>query len=188
MTDQEIVELYVARSENAIKESADKYGNYCTYIAMNILYNREDSEECVNDTWLHTWNAIPPKIPAMLKTFVGKITRNLALNLYEKQNAQKRGGGETTAVIDELYECLPDTSSDRPDDLPDKLALTDCINRFLEKQSAESRKIFVRRYWYMAAINEIAAEYGFTESKVKMTLSRMRAALLNELKTEDIEV
>lgn len=188
MTDQEIIELYVARSENAIKESAEKYGNYCTYIAMNILYNKEDSEECVNDTWLHTWQAIPPKIPAMLRTFVGKITRNLALNLYEKQNAQKRGGGETTAVIDELYECLPDTGSDRPDDLPDKITLTDCINRFLDSQKPDSRKMFVRRYWYMSPISEIAEDFGFTESKVKMTLSRMRTALSIELEKEGISL
>lgn len=188
MTDQEIIDLYFARSESAIDESAKKYGSYCNYIAMNILYNREDSEECVNDTWLNTWNSIPPARPSVLRTFLGKITRNLALNLYEKQTAQKRGGGETSAVLDELSECIADTKLDRPDDIPGRMTLTECINRFLEKQSAESRKIFVRRYWYMAAINEIAAEYGFTESKVKMTLSRMRAALLNELKTEDIEV
>ncbi len=188
MTDQEIVDLYFARSESAIDESAKKYGSYCNYIAMNILYNKEDSEECVNDTWLHTWNAIPPARPSILRTFLGKITRNLALNIYEKQTAQKRGNGETSAVLDELSECIADTKGDRPDDIPERLALTECINLFLEQQNAESRKIFVRRYWYMASINEIAAEYGFTESKVKMTLSRMRAALLKELEKEAIAV
>ncbi|WP_036610222.1 RNA polymerase sigma factor [Oribacterium sp. P6A1] len=188
MTDQEIIELYFARSESAIDESARKYGSYCSYIAMNILYNKEDSEECVNDTWLNTWNAIPPARPSILRTFLGKITRNLALNLYEKQNAQKRGNGETSAVLDELSECIADTKTDRPDDIPDKITLTECINRFLENQSADSRKIFVRRYWYMSPVSEIAAEYGFSESKVKMTLSRMRAALLQELEKEEIVV
>ncbi len=186
MTDQEIIELYFARSENAIKESADKYGNYCSYIAMNILSNREDSEECVNDTWLNTWNTIPPKRPSVLRTFVGKITRNLALNLYEKQSAKKRGGGETAAVIEELYECIADKSSDLPDDLADKMTLTDCINRFLENQKADARKMFVRRYWYLSSINEIAEDFGFTESKVKMSLSRMRQALMSELEKEGI--
>ena len=188
MTDQEIIDLYFARSEAAIDESSKKYGSYLSYIAMNILYSKEDSEECVNDTWLHTWNAIPPKRPAILRTFLGKITRNLALNIYEKQNAQKRGKGETSAVLDELSECIADTKADRPDDIPDKMALTDCINRFLEHQNPESRKVFVRRYWYMSPISEIAAEYGFSESKVKMTLSRMRTALLKELEQEEIAI
>ena len=188
MTDQEIIELYFARSESAIDETARKYGSYCSYIAMNILYNKEDSEECVNDTWLHTWNAIPPTRPSILRTFLGKITRNLALNIYEKQTVAKRGNGETSAVLDELSECIADTKCDRPEDIPDKITLTDCINRFLETQSADSRKIFVRRYWYMAPISEIAAEYGFSESKVKMTLSRMRASLLKDLEREDIAV
>ena len=188
MTDQEIIDLYFARSESAITETAGKYGSYCRYIAMNILCNREDSEECVNDTWLKTWNAIPPKRPSVLRTFLGKITRNHALNIYEKQTAEKRGNGETTAVLDELSECLADSKALKPDDLPEKITLTDCINRFLENQKPESRKIFVRRYWYMSPINEIAEEYGFSESKVKMTLSRMRAALLNELESEGISL
>jgi len=186
MTDQEIIELYFARSENAITETAIKYSNYCSYIAMNILYNREDSEECVNDTWLNTWRTIPPKRPSVLRTFVGKITRNLALNLYEKQSAQKRGGGETMAVIDELHDCIADKNTDHPDDLPDKLALTDCINRFLESQKPDARKMFVRRYWYLSPIGEIAEDFGFTESKVKMTLSRMRQSLMSELENEGI--
>ena len=188
MTDQEILDLYFSRSESAITETAAKYGSYCTYIAMNILYNREDSEECVNDTWLNTWNAIPPRRPSVLRTFLGKITRNLALNIYEKQTAAKRGNGETTAVLEELSECLADTKSSRPEDIPEKITLTDCINRFLENQKPDQRKIFVRRYWYMSPVNEIAEEYGFTESKVKMALSRMRAALLTELESEGISV
>ncbi|WP_031553673.1 RNA polymerase sigma factor [Oribacterium sp. FC2011] len=188
MTDQEIIELYFARSESAITETAAKYGNYCIYIAMNILYNREDSEECVNDTWMNTWNAIPPQRPCVLRTFLGKITRNLALNIYRKQTAAKRGNGETAAVIEELSECLADTKSARPDDLPEQITLTDCINRFLENQKPDQRKIFVRRYWYMSPVSEIAEEYGFTESKVKMALSRMRAALLTTLESEGISV
>jgi RNA polymerase sigma-70 factor (ECF subfamily) len=188
MTDQEILDLYFSRSESAITETAAKYGSYCTYIAMNILYNREDSEECVNDTWLNTWNAIPPRRPSVLRTFLGKITRNLALNIYEKQTAAKRGNGETAAVLEELSECLADTKASRPEDIPEKITLTDCINRFLENQKPDQRKIFVRRYWYMSPVNEIAEEYGFSESKVKMTLSRMRAALLTELESEGISL
>ncbi|SFG47745.1 RNA polymerase sigma factor [Oribacterium sp. WCC10] len=186
MTDQEIIALYFKRSESAIEETERKYGSYCHYIAMNILYNDEDSKECVNDTWLNTWNAIPPAKPSILKTFIGKITRNLALNLYEKQNAKKRGKSETSYVLDELSECLADEKVSQPEAVAERLTLTECINQFLEKQPTDARKIFVRRYWYVASVNEIAAEYGFSESKVKMTLSRMRTALKNELEQAGI--
>ena len=170
MNDQDILDLYFARSESAISATNEKYGKYCHTVAMNILYSHEDSEECVNDTWLRAWGAIPPKRPAMLRTFLGKITRNLALNRWEHAHADKRGRGETAAALDELTE----------------LTLTECINRFLEHQKPANRKLFVRRYWYLSDIKEIAGDYGFTESKVKMTLSRMRAQLMAELEKEGI--
>ena len=163
MNDQDILDLYFARSESAISATNEKYGKYCHTVAMNILYSHEDSEECVNDTWLRAWGAIPPKRPAMLRTFLGKITRNLALNRWEHTHA-----------------------AGQPDQLPEQLTLTECINRFLEHQKPENRKLFVRRYWYLSEIKEIAGDYGFTESKVKMTLSRMRAQLMAELEKEGI--
>ena len=186
MNDQDILDLYFARSESAISATNEKYGKYCHTVAMNILYSHEDSEECVNDTWLRAWGAIPPKRPAMFRTFLGKITRNLALNRWEHAHADKRGRGETAAALDELAECVADTRAGQPDQLPEQLTLTECINRFLEYQKPENRKLFVRRYWYLSDIKEIAGDYGFTESKVKMTLSRMRAQLMAELEKEGI--
>lgn len=186
MNDQDIIDLYFARSESAIHATNEKYGHYCHHIAMNILYNREDSEECVNDTWLRAWGAMPPKRPSMLRTFLGKITRNLALNRWEQAHAEKRGGGETAAVLDELVECVADPKAGQPENLPDELTLAACINHFLEAQKPENRKLFVRRYWYLSDIKEIAEDYGYTESKVKMSLSRMRAQLMAALEKEGI--
>ena len=106
MNDAKIVQLYLVRDEQAIPETANKYGNYCTSIAKNILSNQEDAEECVNDTYLNTWNAIPPHKPKMLSTFLGKIVRNLAFNRYKHNTADKRGGGEIALVLDELASCV----------------------------------------------------------------------------------
>lgn len=176
MEDRQIVELYWTRDESAIPETAKKYGKYCRYIAFRILQDECDSEECVNDTYLHTWNSIPPKRPDILSTFLGKITRNLALNRYEMAHAQKRGGGEYALALDELSECVPDQRGTA--DPTDALVIRYTLNRFLSGLSPEKRKIFVRRYWYLSSIEEIAAEYGMSESKVKTVLFRAR----NELK------
>ena len=124
MNDQDILDLYFARSESAISATNEKYGKYCHTVAMNILYSHEDSEECVNDTWLRAWGAIPPKRPAMLRTFLGKITRNLALNRWEHTHAEKRGRGEPAAALDELTECVADTRAGQPDQLLEQLTLT----------------------------------------------------------------
>lgn len=106
MDDSKIIELYMERSEQAISETSKKYGRYCHYIAYSILHNDEDSEECVNDTYLRAWNSIPPKRPSKLQTFLGKITRNLSLNKWEKLSAEKRGAGQTSLILDELSECI----------------------------------------------------------------------------------
>lgn len=186
MSDNDIINLYFARDEMAITETSQKYGAYCGTIAYQILLNNEDREECLNDTWLHTWNAIPPKRPSLLRTFLGKITRNLALNRYEKATAAKRGGGETPAVLEELSEIIAGPTHQNPDQIPDMLTLTDTINRFLETLKPEQRKIFVRRYWYLSDIREIATDYALSESKVKMTLQRARQGLLQKLTEEGI--
>lgn len=107
MDDSKIIELYMERSEQAISETSKKHGRYCHYIAYSILHNDEDSEECVNDTYLRAWNSIPPKRPSKLQTFLGKITRNLSLNKWEKLSAEKRGAGQTSLILDELSECIP---------------------------------------------------------------------------------
>ena len=184
MDDSRIIELYFERSESAVAESEKKYGRYCGTIAMNILGNREDSEECVSDTWLRAWNAIPPAKPRFLKAFLGKITRNLALNLLEKNRASKRGGGEGTAVLDELEEGVADSGAATWS--ADRYVLTETLKRFLKDLPEERRVIFVRRYWYMQPVKEIAEDMGIGESKVKMTLLRTRKALAEELGKEGI--
>ena len=186
MDDRQIIALFNERSEAALSETAKKYGRYCRTVAYNILYNEEDSEECVNDTWLRAWEAIPPQCPVRLSAFLGKITRNLALNRYKHKNREKRGGGQTLLVLEELAECVPGAES--TEEAAGAALLVDVLNRFLEKLSAEKRKIFMRRYWYMSSVKEIAEEFGLSESKVKMTLLRLRNKLKQTLEKEGIIV
>ena len=179
MEDLEIVELYWQRNEEAIKETSKKYGNYCYTIANNILYNNEDAQECVNDTYLGAWNAIPPHHPNVLSTFLGKITRRLSLNKWREKNAIKRGNGEAALSFDELEECIPSNSS-----IKEELALkelSDAINVFLETLKVDERKVFVCRYFYFESIDEIAFRFSFTPSKVKMMLKRTRDRLKDYL-------
>lgn len=184
MEDRQIIELYWARSETAISETAKKYGNYCHQIAYHILCCREDSEECVNDTWLKTWEAIPPTRPERLSAFLGKITRNLALQRYEKYNAVRRGEGQTALALHELEECIP--ARENVERIVDDLALTEILNEFLAGLPAETRRIFVRRYWHLRSVKEIAGEYRISESKVKVTLFRARRKLRQLLEKEGI--
>lgn len=186
MDDKQIVDLYWERSENAVSETARKYGKYCRCIAFNILHNDEDSEECVNDTYLRAWNNIPPHRPSVLKTFLGKITRNLSLDKYEQLNAEKRNSGQMPLIFDEIQECLP--SSDDAENIIEEMALTEILNRFLSSLPSEQRKIFMRRYWYLSPIKEISTEYGISESKVKMSLHRSRNKLKNLLEKESISI
>lgn len=186
MEDERIVDLYWQRSEDAINQSSAKYGRYCHTIAYNILYSEEDTEECVSDTWLRAWNAIPPARPDCLKAFFGKITRNLALDRYDASKAQKRGGGETDAVLDELAEFIPDAGSQSQ--AVEELELTEILNAFLEELTPEKRRIFMRRYWYMDQVKDIAEFYGISESKVKTTLFRCREQLKTVLLKEGISI
>ena len=184
MDDRQIIALYNERSEAALSETAKKYGRYCRTVAYNILLNGEDSEECVNETWLRAWEAIPPQCPERLSAFLGKITRNLALNRYKHNNREKRGGGQIVLVLEELTECIPGT--DRTEEAVDETLLTEVLNGFLRELSVEKRKIFMRRYWYLSTVKEIAEEYGLSESKVKMTLLRLRSKLKTVLEKEGI--
>lgn len=186
MDDKQILDLYWEHSEAAISETSKKYGKYCRYIAFNILHNDEDSEECVNDTYLRAWNSIPPNRPSVLKTFLGKITRNLSLDRYELLNAKKRNGGQMPLIFDEIQECIP--SLDSTENIVEEIALTDILNRFLSSLSLEQRKIFMRRYWYLSPIKEIATEYDMSESKIKMSLFRSRNELKKLLEKEGISV
>ena len=175
MDDREIIELYWTRSEHAIGETARKYGAYCQAVAYGILRRAEDSEECVNDTWLQAWNAMPPRRPERLGAFLACITRNLALNRRKALTAQKRGGDQTAAALEELRDCVPapggveQTVEDR------ELSLA--LDRFLGGLRSEARRFFLQRYWYLRSVTEIAAQYGVSESKVKMSLLRSRKAL-----------
>ena len=184
MEDNQIIRLYCERSEEAIRQTAAKYGNYCHTIAYNILHNLEDSEECVSDTWLRAWNVIPPQHPQFLSAFFARITRNLALNRYAWDHAQKRGGDVLYMTLEELSECVGTYDTDAVSD--DELAKV--MNRFISGLSKESRKIFLRRYWYMDTVKEIAKAYGIGESKVKMSLSRSRKRLKEMLEKEGISL
>lgn len=184
MEDSHIVNLFFERSETAISETAHKYGRYCYSISYNILHNREDAEECVNDTYVRAWNSIPPNRPTRLSAFLGKITRNLSLNKYEKYTAQKRGSGQVQLILDELENFIPALNS--ADQSVDDMVLVEVLNGFLASLSVETRKIFMRRYWYFSSIKEIAVDYGMSESKVKMTLMRARNVLKEFLEREGL--
>lgn len=177
-----ILDLFWSRSESAIHETAAKYGNYCTKIAMNILQNHEDSEECVNDTYLKAWNAIPPQRPAILSSFLGRITRNLAINSYNFKRTQKRGGYELALVLNELEDCVP--SSNSTEETVEAGMTVRAIETFLADLDSESRVVFVRRYWYVDSISAIAARFQISEGKVKSMLFRTRNNLRKHLEKE----
>ena len=179
MDDAKIVQLYWDRDEQAIPATACKYGKYCTAIANNILDSREDAEECVNDTYLNAWNAMPPRRPSILSAFLGKITRNLSLNRYKYNTAAKRGGGRAAAVFDEIAEIVSDTDS--VENEMDRRELVTAIDRFLDTLPSEKKCIFVCRYWYFDSIADIAARFGMTENRVSVTLHRLRLKLRDHL-------
>lgn len=184
MDDRQIINLFIERSEAAISETAVKYGKYCHSIAYNILYNEEDTEECVNDTYLKAWEVIPPQIPEKLSAFLGKITRNLAITKYRYNNTGKRGSGQVALVLEELSECIPANNSTEQE-VSDKLFVK-ALNSFLEELPAEKRMIFLQRYWYLRPVSDIAREFSVSESKVKMTLLRIRNKLKLVLEKEGI--
>ena len=179
MEDSKIVELYWHKNENAIKETNSKYGAYCFAIADNILHNKEDSEECVNDTWLNAWNAMPPQKPTKLQMFLAKITRNLSFNRFNARSAEKRGGGEIILVLDELAECLA-SESDVISEYEAK-ELGQCIRRFVYSLPERDGNVFVRRYFFTEPVAEIAKRYDLTENNVMVILSRTRTKLKKNL-------
>jgi RNA polymerase sigma-70 factor (ECF subfamily) len=183
MQDGQIVELYFARKEEAIAATSAKYNSYCMQIAMNILHNREDSEECVNDTYLAAWNSIPPQRPEKLAAYLGRLTRNLSLNRYKSMNAARRGGGELALSLNELDECIADSSADQNAEDTGRL-----ISEFLYTQHKETRQVFVRRYFYNDSLADIADRFGMSDSKVKSMLHRTRLALKAYLEEHDINI
>lgn len=187
MEDAEIVELYWARDERAIGQTRAKYGALCHGIALHVLGNARDAEECVNDAYLGTWNAIPPERPAILSAFVARIARNQALKRWRAQNAQKRGSGSVAVAIDELVDCMPAPGSDVAERL-EAAELARLISAYLADEPAERRRIFLCRYFHFDSVAEIAARLGFTESKVKMSLKRTRDGLAAYLQREGVAI
>lgn len=180
MDDEKIVRLYWARSEQALRETAAKYGKYCRTISYNILADALDAEECVNDTYMSAWNSMPSHRPARLAPYLGKLTRWLSLSRLRENNALKRGGGELPLALDELAEAL-DSGVDTQREYEMK-ELSREIHRLLDALEKDERDVFLCRYWYMASVSEIAEKCGFTESKVKTMLHRTRKKLSAQLK------
>ena len=186
MDDAKIVQLYWDRDEQAISATANKYGSYCTSIANNILGNREDAEECVNDTYMTAWTSLPPHRPNSLCAYLGKITRNLSIKRYKHNTAYKRGGGQAVLVLEEIAEFLSDKDSVEQE--IDRKELIKAIDTFLGTLPAEKRSIFLRRYWFFDSISDIASRFGMTENNVSVTLNRLRFKLHNYLLKRGFEL
>ena len=181
MEDDRIISLYWQRDERAIRETETKYGKYCYTVAYNILHSHEDADECVNDTWNGAWNAMPPEKPSKLQCFLARITRNIAIDRYRYDGAQKRGA-EMARAIDEYWECIPDESIS----MDDEMALRQAINGFLASLDTKTRVIFMRRYWYAMSIRDIADGMHLSEGNISTILHRTRSKFKNYLTKEGI--
>lgn len=177
--ENEIIELFNRRDEKAISLAASRYGRYCTAVAMNILGNAQDAEECLNDTFLKAWENIPPAKPDNLPGYLAKITKNIALNRYRSTHAEKRGSGSVDSVYEELSECVPDKNSIERS--YEHKELIEAINMFLAKLAADKRDMFVLRYWYCMSVSEIAARVGISENRAAVELFRIRKKLIKHL-------
>ena len=184
MEDNVIVKLFFERSEEAIRETDKKYGSYCKAVAYNILNNTQDAEECVNDTYQKAWDTIPPQRPASLSAYLARITRNTALNWLKSKKTQKRGRGEYQLAFEEL-ESVIGYSEDVEDHFDGRLQ-SELIERFVKALPADSRLVFIGRYWHFESVSDIAKKTGFSESKVKMLLLRARSKLKGLLEKEGI--
>ncbi len=182
MDDASIIELYFERNEQAISETAAKYGRTCSGVALRILRSREDAEECVNDTYLSVWNSVPPRRPDNFRAFICKITRNLSLSRVKYNSAQKRSA-ENLLPLDELenYLAAPPPNIDGEE-------LGRAMSDFLRTRSPQARNVFMRRYWFLESIDEIAERYSFSRSKVKSLLFRTREQLRKYLAKEGIDI
>ncbi len=190
MDDRAIIALYNARDEQAISATADKYGAYCLAVAENILASIRDSEECINDTWLKAWNAIPPENPHSLRAWLSRITRNLALNRLAARSAEKRAGEGCTLALEELSECIAAPSDTESEVLQREqaAALAKTLNHFLETLPVRDRDIFLGRYYFLYPTAEIAQRLGMRENYVRNILSRTREKLRTHLGKEEFEL
>ncbi|MCM1053930.1 MAG: sigma-70 family RNA polymerase sigma factor [Bacteroides sp.] len=179
MEDKEILELFLNRNEAAISAASEKYKSYCMKIADNILGSQLDAEECINDTLMKAWELIPPYQPQKLSAFLGKLTRNFAINMHRRQLSEKRGGGQTAAVLEELAEMIPNGCDLEKEQ--ERRELIGEINSFLLGISRQKRNIFICRYWYCDSVSDIAAQFGLTENNVSVILNRVREKLRRHL-------
>lgn len=186
MEDTKIIDLYFARDEQAIAETDKKYGRYCFVLANSILSNVQDAEEAVSDTYLKTWNAIPPHRPAVFRLFLAKITRNLAFTRWRGLNAEKRGGGTMALVLEELSECVAAPGS--VEDGVNGKELAKAIRSFLNTIPPREQDIFLRRYFFVEESEAIARRYGMKPATVLRTLSRTRSKLKQYLSKEGYAV
>ena len=185
--DREIVKLFLERDEGALREVRDKYGSMMDRLARNVVGDASDAEEIFSDALLAAWNSIPPHEPEKLGPYMARLTRNLSVDRLRRETTAKRGGGVADVSFSELEECITGDSGS-VEELADREEIARVINGFLSESGRSGRVIFVRRYWYMDSIPDIASSLGFTESKVKMTLSRMRKKLREKLEKEGIIV
>ena len=182
MEDRKIVDLYFARSDQAVAETERKYGAYCRSIARNILGSEQDAEECVSDAWLAAWNSIPPQEPQSLAAYVGKLTRHKAIDRLRALKSRKRGGDAVTLALEELDECVPAGTCVEDEAL--RRELGEAVRRFLAGLDRTDRTLFLLRYWYLCPVDEIASRLGHTRGKVKTRLFRTRKKLRDYLEKE----
>ena len=183
MEDREIIALYWARDEAAIRESDRRYGRTCRRVANSILASREDTEECVSSTWLRAWETMPPQRPTRLGVFLAAITRHLAIDRWRHDTAQQRGGGQVPLCLDELAECVGEETS-----IEDRMVLRQTLETFLRGLTEQERRLFLYRYWYLMIVREAAGRCGLTVGAAKMRLLRLRQRLREALEQEGIEV
>ena len=185
MQDEEILALFFARSQQAITLCREQYGGYCRRIAEQILGSVEDAAEVENDVYLATWQSIPPKKPLPLLPYLGALTRSKAIDRRRAETAQKRGGDQYALTLEELEGCL---SGEDDRELPDRLALQEALDRFLDSLSKKERVPFMRRYWWCDSVKEIAAARGVSEGAVKTSLARTRTKLKAFLEKEGFDL
>ena len=186
MDDEKIVSLYWDRDERAIRETEEKYDRYLTKIALNILNNYEDSRESVNDTYLAAWNSMPPHRPAVLSTYLAKITRRLSIDIFRGRTRKKRQGSEYAISLSELGECV--SGGNTTEEIVNVKLLADAIGIYLRTLPSDARNLFLCRYYFLDSLEEAAAECGMTESKAKSLLHRTRLGLKEHLRKEGFEL
>ena len=184
MDDERIIELFWQRDEKAIAQLNEKYGAFCYTVAFNVLSVREDAEECVSDALHRAWESIPPERPKLLRAWIGKVTRNLAINAWNREHAQKRGGFEF--LLDELEECVP--ASGNVESAADEAEIGAAVSRWLRAQQELDRALFVRRYWQGEPLNKLADEWGITPNRLAQKMLRLRRSLRSALEKEGITI